>query len=166
MSVCFSVSSWLYLCLSTFLSSCLHIYILSASLLLPVFTEVCLSFSVMFIFPDAAAEGDSKEESDKANRCEEEEEEKEEKSEKEESGEEEAEKEKSGEEESGEEEEEKKTKESEQGGPFLPFLIYYIKAYLTQSGSLSFILRGTRLYLFPDFPSTGIYSLTAGKIYL
>ncbi len=82
----------------------------------------------MFIFPDAAAEGDSKEESDKANRCEEEEKEEkeEEKSEKEESGEEEAEKEKSGEEESGEEEEEKKTKESEQGD----FLIYNIQSLI------------------------------------
>jgi hypothetical protein len=149
-------------------SSRLHIC-LSASLHLPFFTEVCLSFSLMFIFPDAAAEGDSKEESDKANRCEEEEEKEEEKSEKEESGEEDAEKEKSGEEESGGEEEEKKTKESEQGGPFLPFLIYNIKAYLTPSGSLSFILCGTRLYLFLDFTLDGdlfrkSYSFDLGKV--
>jgi hypothetical protein len=107
----------MFVYLSVFLPS--HIYsVFSASSCL----HRSLSFfSVMFIFPDAAAEGDSKEESDKANRCEEEEEKEEEKSEKEESGEEEAEKEKSGEEESGEEEEEKeekKTKESEQGGPF------------------------------------------------
>jgi hypothetical protein len=120
MSVCDSASSGLHISLSA-----TYVCLLN-SLRLPFFTEVCLSFSVMFLFPDAAAEGDSKEESDKANRCEEEEEEeeKEEKSEKEESGEEAAEKEKSGEEESGEEEEEKKTKESEQGD----FLVYNIKA--------------------------------------
>jgi hypothetical protein len=115
----------------------------------------------MFIFPDAAAEGDSKEESDKANRCEEEKEE--EKSEKEESGEEEAEKEKSGEEESGEEEEEKKTKESEQGD----FLIYNIKSLIDFVWKPVFHpLRNTALFFLGFSPQLGFISLTAGKSYL